>query len=99
MRYCVVFSRLPGAESKSPKTSKPKVHHCLLPQRSESSKFLHCSLLRQRLTVQWFLVVSHVWMAPRLQGFFCVWRGRLRSCVRPMNTVAHGPLALMGSAD
>ena len=35
------------------------------------------------------LLVSRVWMAPRLQGFFCVWRGRLRSCVRPVNTVAH----------
>jgi hypothetical protein len=42
---------------------------------------------------------SHVWMAPGLQEIFSVRLGRLRSCVRPMDAVAHGPLALMGSAD
>ena len=45
------------------------------------------------------LVVSHVWMAPSLQVFCCVRLGRLRSCVRPVDAVAHRPLALMGSAD
>jgi hypothetical protein len=44
-------------------------------------------------------VVSHVWMAPDLQEICCVRLGRLRSCVRPIDAIGYGPLALMGSAD
>ena len=32
-------------------------------------------------------VVSHVWMAPGVQGFCCVRCRRLRSCVRPFGAV------------
>jgi len=46
-----------------------------------------------------FPVVSHVWMAPDLQEICYARLGRLRSCVRPIDAIGYGPLALMGSAD
>ena len=57
MRNCAVFSRLPGAESKSPKDFKAQGPPlpCILCDLNLRNFYI-AALLRQRLTVQWFFI-------------------------------------------